>query len=143
MFTTVPLNAAADLETSVIDLMHADPVRVDGTVPFAEAARLMVVHRVHAILVCDPNGAPLGWMTTRGMVHNAPRDWASASAREAISEPSITVGAEATGRQALEAMLAAGASHILVCDGPRAGVLGVISELDLLGVLTTHITPSR
>ncbi len=136
MFTTVPLNAAAGLDAPVIAVMHADPVRIAGSLPLGAAALTMVARRIHAILVCDDHNAPLGWMTARGMLHNAPRDWNGATARDAISEPLASVPPEATVHAALEALLAAGASHVLVRAEERGTVLGVVSDFDLLALLT-------
>lgn len=68
-------------------------------------------------------------------IHNAPRDWATATARDAISEQLAWVSSGATVGAALEALLAVEASHVLVREGDGGPVLGVISDFDLLAVL--------
>lgn len=135
MFTTVPLKAAPGLDRPVLDVMHAGHVTIPARMPLAAAAGLMVTRRVHALLVCDDRGAPLGWVTTHGMLHNLPRDWSVATAGDAISEPLVDVAPDATVRQALDAFLASGASHILVRRPGEALVCGVVAESDLLALL--------
>lgn len=141
MFTSVPLQAAAGLDLPVREIMHADPVRIYDHAPVGAAAERMLTRRVHAILVCDEHDAPLGWLTTRGILHNAPRDWDRATAGDAITEPVLTVGPGATVADAVEKMLVGGASHILVraptpvLASDPTPVLGVISDFDLLSVL--------
>lgn len=135
-FSTVPLNSAAGLDRPVVDVMHAGHVIVPARLPLAEAARTMAARHVHAVLVEDDHGAPLGWVTTRGMLHNLPRDWAGATAGEAISEKLASVPPTASVHQALEAFLASGASHVLVRSAEDDMVLGVVADSDLLVLLT-------
>ena len=134
-FSTVPLNSAPGLDRPAADVMHAGHVTVPGRLPLTEAARTLAARHVHAVLVCDDHGAPLGWVTTRGMLHNLPRDWEGATAREAISEQLATVAPTATVRDVLQAFLASGASHVLVRADDDPMVLGVIAESDLLVLL--------
>jgi CBS domain-containing protein len=138
MYTTVPLKAAPGLDRPVLDVMHAGHVTIPGRLPLAEAARLMGARRVHALLVCDDRGAPLGWVTAHGMLHNLPRDWDGASVREAITEKLVDVAPEATVRDALDAFLASGASHILVRRPGDDLVCGVVAESDLLELLAAR-----
>ena len=134
-FSTVPLNSAPGLDRSVVDVMHAGHITVAARLPLAEAARTMAAGRVHAVLVLDDQGAPLGWVTTRGMLHNLPRDWAGATVGDAISEKLASVSPAATVRETLEAFLATGASHVLVRSPDDGSVLGVIADSDLLVLL--------
>lgn len=132
-YSTVPLLSAPGLSRSVRDITHTGHVTVPGHLPLAAAARTMVTRRIHAVLVCDEQGEPLGWVTTRGLLHNLPRDWEGATAKDAISEPLCAVSSTATAREALDAFLAAGASHVLVRDGQQ--IVGVIADSDLLALL--------
>lgn len=135
MFTTVPLNAATGLDAPVAKLMHENPVRVPGQMPIAAAARTMLAQRIHAVIVIDDSGVELGWVTTRGMLHNTPRDWSGATAQDAISEAIVSVAPDATMRAALEALLAGGVSHILVRPPAGGPAIGVVSDFDLLALL--------
>lgn len=135
-FSTVPLNSAPGLDRPVVDIMHAGHIAVSARLPLAEAARTMATRRVHAVLVVDDHGAPLGWVTARGMLHNLPRDWAGATAGEAISEKLASVRPTSTLRETLGAFLATGASHVLVRSPDDGLVLGVVADSDLLVLLT-------
>jgi CBS domain-containing protein len=134
MYTTVPMKAAPDLDRPVVQIMHPDPVRIDADRSLADAARAMLERRVHALLVCDAGGEPLGWVTTRGMLHNSARDWSRATCRQAVTETLADVAAHARAGEALDALLASGASHVLV-RGEHGAVLGVVAESDLLRLL--------
>jgi predicted transcriptional regulator len=133
-YSTVPLTAGA-LDQRVADLMHEHPVTIPASMPLAAAARQMARRRVHAILVRDEVGGPLGWVTARGLLHNVPRDWAGAAAGDAISEALVTIRDTASAREALEAFAASGASHLLVVGDPGGVVRGVVAESDMLWVL--------
>lgn len=95
----------------------------------------MSEHRVHAVLVVDDAQMPLGWVTSRGMLHNTPRDWRGATAEDAITEPVDLVRPSDTVRQALDAFLASGASHVVVADSRGGPLRGVLAESDLLGLI--------
>ncbi len=141
MFSTVPLSSAPGLDRPVLELMHADPIAVPAAMPLDRAVRLMTERHVHAVLVTDDNGVPLGWITARGMLHNYPRDWAGATAGDAITERVESVTPRSTARDALRAMLAVGGSHILVKSADGATV-GVVSDYDLLTVMA-HGAPGK
>ncbi len=136
-YSTVPLNSAHGLDRPVQKLMHHGYVTIPAGLPLAVAARTMAARHVHAVLVCDVDGAALGWVTTRGMLHNLPRDWDCATAGEGISESVVSVPPTASVRDALQAFLASGASHILVRDRGDSPLLGVLAESDLLAALAT------
>ncbi len=114
--------------------MHRGHVSVPGSLPPAEAARTMSARHVHAVLVDDDHGGPLGWVTTRGLLHNLPCDWDDATVREAITEPVASVLPTASVADAITALLASDASHVLIRteDGH---VRGVVAESDLLKLL--------
>lgn len=134
-FSTSPLTSALGLDRPVLEVMHVGVVSVPAHLPLAAAARAMAEHRVHAVLVVDDTGGPLGWVTSRGMLHNLPRDWGNARAGDAISETLISVAPTDHVARALEAFLASGASHILVRTPNTGRILGVVAESDLLVVL--------
>jgi CBS domain-containing protein len=133
--SSVPLTAAPGLDHPVLDVMHVHPVTVPAELPLDAAARQMAAQRIHAVLVVDGRGAPLGWVTTRGMLHNTPRDWAGARVGDAITESVVAVPPTATLRDALQTFLASGASHLLVQKEAGGPVLGLVAESDMVGVL--------
>jgi CBS-domain-containing membrane protein len=81
--------------------------------------------------------APLGWVTSRGILHNHAREWATAaSAADAISEPAATVAPTATLDDALTVVfVATSASHILVASDIAQAPVGVIADSDLVAFM--------
>jgi CBS domain-containing protein len=134
-YSTVPLRSASGLDLPVCELMHTDYVAIDSGAPLASAAALMASRRVHAVLAVDADGHPLGWVTARGMLHNAPRDWRGATVADAITEPVGVIAPDAPLRAALDAFLASGSSHVVVAESPASKPRGVLADSDLLGVV--------
>lgn len=134
MYSTVPLLSADTLDTPVSEVMHDGYVAIAATAPLGAAGQLMGERRVHAVLAVDSEERPLGWVTSRGMLHNTPRDWTNATVADAISEPLEFVKPTDSIRVALDAFLASGASHILVAESPTSPPCGVVAESDLLAL---------
>lgn len=138
MLTTVPMKAAPGLDTPVTEVMHHGLVTLPATATLAEAVRAMRDNQVHAVLVDGDGdgGGPLGWVTSRGLLHNHGRDWTiAASAAEAITEFPGHVAPTATLADAIDVFVGTGASHILVAaaGGPP---VGVVAESDLVAFLS-------
>jgi CBS domain-containing protein len=88
---------------------------------------------VHAILVVDDrSGRPLGWATSRGLLHWVDRDIALSSARDAVTEPPLAIEPSARAREALELLHGKDASRLLVVRGDDGLPEGVVAEVDLL-----------
>jgi CBS domain-containing protein len=135
MFTTVPMKSAPALDTPVAEVMHPGLVTLPATATLADAAVAMRDEGVHAVLVEDAAGTPLGWVTSRGVLHNHARNWTVAdSLSAAVTEPAVVVAVTATLADAIDAFVGSGASHILVTAGGGA-VAGVIAESDLVAFL--------
>lgn len=135
MFTTVPLKSVAALQTPVTEVMRRGVITLPSSATLADAASAMRAHGVHAVLIEAADGERLGWVTSRGVLHNHARDWsAAATAVEAITDKAVSVRQSATLADAINAFIATGASHILVAEtGDKP--LGVIAESDLVGFM--------
>ena len=113
-----------------------------GVVSIAEDATLagvtlaMADHHVHALLVEESStGRPLGWVKAETLLTwmNLGNSWVHA--HEAITEPVTTIVPDATIRDAMAALSRHGTSRLLVCsEGGRAGE-GVITPLDVVGLI--------
>jgi CBS domain-containing protein len=136
MFTTVPMKSAPDLDTPVTEVMHRGLVTLPATATLADAAAAMRDKGVHAVLVEDAAaGTRLGWVTSRGVLHNHARDWTIAdSLAAAVTEAPADVALTATLADAIDAFVGSGASHVLVTAQDGA-VVGVIAESDLVAFL--------
>lgn len=136
MISTVPLKFSAHLGRSVREVMHSGYVALPADAPLDVVARTMCDADVHAVLVSDVHG-PMGWVTSRGLLHNHPMDWTQARAGDAVTELPAAVGSDQTVEDAMNAFLASGASHILVQDDGHTMpghpvTVGVIAESDLV-----------
>jgi CBS domain-containing protein len=117
----------------VRELMTPGVVAVPADASVDEAARALVAHRVHAILVVSPeSGMPLGWVTAQGL-----RSWRgprrrSATAADAMSEEVVGVEPGATVAAALYALSMPGVSRLVVRHRGTGFPIGVITDLDLV-----------
>jgi signal-transduction protein with cAMP-binding, CBS, and nucleotidyltransferase domain len=136
MFTTVPFKSAPGLDRPVTDVMHHGLIALPATATLADVASMMRDNKVHAVLVTGTDGGPLGWVTSRGILHNHGRDWTGAvSAADAITEPAASVAPTATLADAMTVFVATGASHILVGAAAGQPPVGVLADSDLVAVM--------
>lgn len=136
MLTTVPFKSVAGLDTPVSEVMHHGFIALPATATLADAASAMRDNKVHAVLITGSDGSPLGWVTSRGILHNHARDWTTAaSAADAITQPAASVTPTATLADALTVFVATGASHILVGSSVAQAPIGVIADSDLVAFM--------
>ena len=135
MLTTVPFKSVPGLDTPVSEVMHHGFIALPATATLADVAATMRDNKVHAVLITGSDGSPLGWVTSRGILHNHARDWTvAASAAQAITDPAATVAQTATLADAMTVFLATGASHILVASSAVQPV-GVLADSDLVAFI--------
>ena len=118
--------------TPVEHLARGDVLTVGADAPVIEAARLMSAHRVGALVVTAPDGAPLGIVTTtdlRDRVLVAARDPAG-PVGQIMSAPLVAVEAGDFCFEALLKMMSRGIHHLPVIDGER--LVGIVSNHDLM-----------
>ena len=122
-------------DTPVRDVMSPGVLSLVEDASLRHVLRALRTHRIHAVLVCGRRtGAPLGWVTTRGLLAWVGRDHSLAVARDAITEAAITIEPSATVREAVALLSRERVSRLLVAHRPDTMPEGVIAELDLLGV---------
>lgn len=120
-------------EIEVGEVMRPGVVTVAEDASVLQARRALQAHGVHAVLVVErSHGRPLGFITARGLLGWVDRDETIAYARDAVSQAPIWVRPSASLRQALDAILEPGVTHLLVRRGPDEMGEGVVSALDLL-----------
>jgi CBS domain-containing protein len=123
------------LDTSVRDLMSPGVLSLVEDASLHHVMRAMRRHGVHAVVVSGRHtGMPLGWVTTHGLLAWVDRDHSLAVARDAITEPAVTVEPGATVREAVAKIRRERVGRLLVAHTPEAMPEGVIAELDLFGV---------
>jgi CBS domain-containing protein len=125
---------AADV--AVRDLIRGRPVVCRPGVPLSEAAEMMNERGVSSILV-DLGDGELGIVTDRDVrsrVVAAGRSLETPVA-EVMTAPAFTARADENGAEALLTMLDRGIRHLPV-RAPRGELIGVVTDVDLLGAQT-------
>jgi CBS domain-containing protein len=126
---------------TVADAMHPGILSCDAGATLTEVARIMSTHHVHCIVVRGAPGDEAGESPLVGIISDfdllragirpdAP-DTATALARQ----PVIRLETTATLRDAAELMLTKGTSHILAVNPDTGRPVGILSTLDIAGVL--------
>lgn len=126
---------------TVADAMHPGIVACSPDAGLTEVARLMATHHVHCVAVMavshDDGAERFVWGLIsdldllRAGIHLGPDSSASALALE----PIISVVPTTPLREAGELMLRHGVSHLVVVDPDTRRPTGVLSTLDIAGVL--------
>ena len=130
------IQAEEVFDTPVARIMRHGVVSIAEDASLASVADAMGDHRVHAILVEErTTGRPLGWVKAETLLSwmNMRSPWVHA--HQAMTEKVTTIAPTATVRDATAALSRPGTSRLLVCsDGGRAGE-GVLTPLDVVGLL--------
>lgn len=136
MLTTVPFKSVPGLDKPVTEVMHHGVIALPATATLADVASTMRDNKVHAVLVTGTDSSPLGWVTSRGILHNHARDWTTAaSAADAITQPAASVAPTATLADAMTVFIATGASHLLVAASAAEAPIGVLADSDLVAFM--------
>ncbi len=125
----------------VRDIMRRGLMTCPPEATLGQAATLLARHRVHALLVAGPDGAPLGILSDMDLLAG---EWLSAdpdslatlrrmTAGELMSAPPATIEAAAPAGEAASRMLAGRLHRLIVTEEGRA--VGVISVSDLVAGL--------
>jgi CBS domain-containing protein len=122
-----------DLE--VREVMTPGVVTIVEDASVRQARRAMQAHRVHGVLVVGATqGRPIGWITARGLLAWVDRDETMADARDAVTEQPAWIDPGAPVREAVQAMLQPGVTHLLVQRREDRLPEGVLSDIDLLAL---------
>lgn len=131
-----PARTEQRLTTRVRDLMRPGVITIAEDAALMHAKRAMVRHGVHAVLIVGADtGHPLGWVSDRGLLRWLEQDLTAIAARYAITETPHYIDADATARDALEALAAPTTTHLVVGEPDRAPQ-GVVAPLDLVELIT-------
>jgi CBS domain-containing protein len=114
---------------------RAVPVAVD--VPLAEALRRAELVGARGLVVVDGAGSPVG-LVSEHAVRRVPverRPWVSVGDLSRRLEPELTLGADLTGEELVEAITARPASEYLVLEA-NGDVYGMLAAADVERALT-------
>ena len=126
---------------TVADAMHHGVMACDPEATVTEVARMMATHHVHCITVVGvstgESGETLSWgvISDRELLAAGLAGENGQSARSLASHHVLTVEPATPLREAGEIMLTTGASHLLVISPDTQHPVGVVSTLDIAGVL--------
>jgi CBS domain-containing protein len=119
---------------TVADAMHPGVLTCDPDAPATEVARMMAGHHVHSVVVIG--GAPEhGIISALDLLRGGMAPGAEPTASELAQAPSFTVEPSTPLRDAARQMLTHSATHVLVIDPVRQRPVGMLSTLDVAGIL--------
>jgi len=125
---------------TVSDAMHPGILSCDPDATATEVARLMAAQHVHCVAVVgisheQPECFVWGIISDRDLIAAGIGEEPAPTARDLAGQPVITVRPNTPLREAGEAMLRHGVSHLVVCDAEAGRPMGILSTLDVAGVL--------
>lgn len=125
---------------TVADAMHPGIYACDPDATVTEVARLLAARHVHCVAVVgishrEPQGGVWGIVSDHDLVgavvHTGIEDTAASLAQASV----VSVTPETPLKQAAELMLAHGTGHLVVIAPESQRPVGIISTLDIAGVL--------
>ncbi len=125
---------------SVADAMHPGVIACEPEASTTELARLMAAQHVHCVAVMgiahDRSGESLVWGTITDLdLVRAGLTGSAATARTIAHEPTTTVEPAMSLREAAHIMIDQGVSHLLVVEPRGQRPVGVLSSLDVAGLM--------
>jgi CBS domain-containing protein len=123
-------------DAKVVDAMRLGVVSCPADTPLKEAARIMATYRMHCVVVSDPGSdRPWGIVSDLDLAAAAAEGTAARTVRDVAGSELVTVNAEETLARAAQLMTEHQVSHLVVVQPASGHPVGVISTLDLAGVL--------
>lgn len=126
---------------TVADAMHPGILSCDAEATLPEVARMMSTHHVHCIVVggtADGQGrepSVLGIVSDFDVLRAGMRPDAPDTAAQLARQPVIKLETTAPLRDAAELMLARSASHVVAVDAQTKRPVGILSTLDIAGIV--------
>ena len=126
---------------TVADAMHPGILSCDAEAPLTEVARMMSTHHVHCIVVTGTgegdgdDSRVWGVISDFDVLRAGMRPGAPDTASDIAQQPVIKVETTAALRDAAELMLTKGSGHVVAVNPQTRRPVGVLSTLDIAGVL--------
>jgi CBS domain-containing protein len=126
---------------TVSDAMHPGILSCEADATLTDVARLMAMHHVHCVAVMGlshgHSGEKLVWgiISDSDLLRAGIRAGADQPAGALALQPIVSVEPAMPLREAGELMLTHGATHVVVIDPEIQRPIGVLSTLDVAGVL--------
>jgi CBS domain-containing protein len=128
------------MHATVAEAMHPGIMACDPDASLTQVARIMATHHVHCVAVMGishNDGESLAWgvISDLDLVRAAVTQAAEQTAAAIAQSPIVTVSPATPLREAAHMMLAHHTRHVLVIDPSRQRPLGMLSTLDMAGIL--------
>ena len=121
---------------TVLDAMRLGVVSVAPDTPLREIARIMATYRIHAVVVSEVEGdRPWGIVSDLDLADAAAKDLDKLTARHTWRSRLVTIDADASLARAAQLMAEHRVAHLVVVQPHSGHPVGVLSTLDLAGVL--------
>lgn len=126
---------------TVADAMHPGILSCEPDATLSEVARMMATQHVHCIVVAglsheeQPQSFVWGIISDLDLIAAGIRDNTEPTARDLAGQAVIAVKPSMPLRDAGELMLTDRVSHLVVTDAEGGRPIGILSTLDLAGVL--------
>ncbi len=125
---------------TVADAMHPGIMTCDPDATLTQVARMMATHHVHCLAVMGlshEHGESLVWsiVSDLDLVRAGIGDGTEQTASTIGTSPIVSVAPTTPLQEAAELMLAHGTPHVLVIDPAKQRPVGMLSTLDVAGVL--------
>lgn len=121
----------------VADAMRAGIFTCPADASLREAARTMALHHVHMVVVSDPaDGSPVGTLSDGALVAALlDSDGRELVLRDIADRDLYTISSDEPLAAAAELMRERGVAHLIVRDAASGRPSGMLSTLDLAGIL--------
>ena len=118
---------------TVGSVMHHGVVTCPPNDSLRDVAAILAANRIHAVLVASPEEhAPCAVVTDRDVVYgHLLGKLDQLTARDAASEPTVTVRADLDLREASGLMVRYGTTHVVVTEPEDGTPIGILSSLDV------------
>jgi CBS domain-containing protein len=130
------LTAPAFEDASVVDAMRIGIINCHPTASLRDVARIMATYRIHSVVVNEMEGGrPLGVISDVDLAVAAARGLHLSTAAELVPAEPVTVAADDSLRHAAHLMAEHEVSHLVVIQPQSGHPVGMLSALDVAGVL--------
>jgi CBS domain-containing protein len=128
--------APAFEDADVVDAMRIGIISCAPDTPLRDVARIMATYRIHCVVVSEMDGGkPVGVISDGDLAAAAASGARDGTAAQLAATEPVTVPADDTLRRAAQLMAEHQVSHLVVIQRHSGHPVGVLSALDLAGVL--------
>jgi CBS domain-containing protein len=123
-------------DATVVDAMRIGIISCAPATPLRDVARIMATYRIHCVVVSEMEGGkPLGVISDTDLAAAAVSGAPESTAGQLAGTESVSVAADDSLARAAQLMAEHGVSHLVVIQPHSGHPVGVLSALDLAGVL--------